>query len=332
MRRNALSFAALATALFGSTAMGQVIITEIHYNPAGGETAASEWIEIFNTTNAAIDLTGWSWGDAQDATYYPAFPAGTTLGAGQAAALIFQSSAADAINATDIFRSIWGASVNVIPSIAATANVSLANAATPTNERVVIRNPDLVEIDSVNYENALNGWADDTGFSSIYLLPTALSATANDIGSNWANSVAGVDGANNALIINPLITPAPVPSATNNNALDIASPGFVAAAVVPPFIKGDFNFDGEILDSDIQLFVGALTGDFASLVALFPERTEADFAFIGDFNSDGEVLDSDITGFVAALLGGGGRVTAIPEPAALGLLAPAGLLLARRRR
>ena len=97
-------------------------------------------------------------------------------------------------------------------------------------------------------------------------------------------------------------------------------------------LKGDFNFDGEVLDSDISLFVSALTGDFASLVAQFPTRSEADFTFIGDFNSDGEVLDSDITGFVAALLGGGGRVAAIPEPAALGLLAPLGLLLGRRRR
>jgi len=103
-------------------------------------------------------------------------------------------------------------------------------------------------------------------------------------------------------------------------------------AVAPSLLKGDFNFDGEVLDSDISLFVSALTGDFASLVAQFPTRTEADFTFIGDFNGDGEVLDSDITGFVAALLGGGGRVTAIPEPAALGLLAPLALLASRRRR
>lgn len=95
---------------------------------------------------------------------------------------------------------------------------------------------------------------------------------------------------------------------------------------------GDFDFDGEVLDSDISLFVKALTGDFAGLVALFPTRTQADFTFIGDFNADGEVLDSDIEGFVAALLGGAGRVTAIPEPAAVAFLAPSTLLLARRRK
>jgi len=106
----------------------------------------------------------------------------------------------------------------------------------------------------------------------------------------------------------------------------------INATPATTLILGDFDFDGEVLDSDIQLFVKALTGDFAGLIELFPTRTEAEFTFIGDFNGDGEVLDSDIGGFVAALLGGGGRVTAIPEPAALGLLAPVGLLLARRRR
>ena len=103
-------------------------------------------------------------------------------------------------------------------------------------------------------------------------------------------------------------------------------------AVTPAFLKGDFNFDGEVLDSDISGFVSALTGDFASLIALFPARTEADFTFIGDFNGDSEVLDSDITGFVSALLGGGGRVGVIPEPAALSLLVPGMVLLRRRGR
>jgi len=112
----------------------------------------------------------------------------------------------------------------------------------------------------------------------------------------------------------------------------VAGDQFFTVVQTPSLLKGDFNFDGEVLDSDISLFVSALTGDFASLLAQFPTRSEADFTFIGDFNSDGEVLDSDITGFVAALLGGGGRVTAIPEPAALGLLAPLGLLVSRRRR
>jgi len=101
---------------------------------------------------------------------------------------------------------------------------------------------------------------------------------------------------------------------------------------VPAFIRGDFNFDGEVLDSDISLFVSALTGDFAGLVELFPERTEADFTFIGDFDGDGEVLDADITGFVNALLGGGGRTGVIPEPTAIGLLAPMAMLMGRRKR
>lgn len=108
----------------------------------------------------------------------------------------------------------------------------------------------------------------------------------------------------------------------------------VAPISLPPsLLPGDFNFDGEVLDSDIQLFVQALTGDFAGLVALFPDRTIEEFTFIGDFNDDGEVLDSDINGFVAALLGGGGRgAVVIPEPGTVGLLAAGVLALGGRRR
>ncbi len=106
----------------------------------------------------------------------------------------------------------------------------------------------------------------------------------------------------------------------------------LSTSTTPAFLKGDFNFDGEVLDSDITGFVSALTGDFTSLMAQFPNRTEADFTFIGDFNGDSEVLDSDINGFVAALLGGGGRIAAIPEPTSLGLILAAVPMLTRRRK
>ena len=99
----------------------------------------------------------------------------------------------------------------------------------------------------------------------------------------------------------------------------------------PALLKGDFNFDGEVLDSDISLFVQALTGDFAGLVATFPGRTAEEFTFIGDFNADGEVLDSDISGFVNALLGGGGRTGVIPEPSGLAVLALGAAVLVRRK-
>ena len=41
----------------------QVVINEIHYNP-NGETSAEEFIELFNTGENAIDVSGWMISDA----------------------------------------------------------------------------------------------------------------------------------------------------------------------------------------------------------------------------------------------------------------------------
>lgn len=111
----------------------------------------------------------------------------------------------------------------------------------------------------------------------------------------------------------------------------------------PTFVVGDFNFDGGVDASDIDPFVVAANeGDpFAGYIAasqdafalLYPGQTLTSEIVnsIGDFNGDGGVDASDIDPFVV-FANNGGAVSAIPEPAALGLLAPVGLLLSRRRR
>ena len=204
------TLATLAIAGAASAASADIIVTEIFYNLAGSEGGTTEWIEIYNTGNTTVDLSGWSYGDSQDNQYSDPFAAGTTLGAGQAAVIVAQSAS--------VFHSIWGAGINVITF---TGTVTLANGASATNETVVIRDALLNVVDEVNFENATNNWPDDTGFSSIYLLPSALDAAQNDIGSNWANSVDGIDGAYTALILNPDIG--------NAADRDVASPGVVPA-------------------------------------------------------------------------------------------------------
>ncbi len=46
------------------TADGTLIITEVQVNPDAVEDAAGEWLEIYNPTKKAIDLTGWKLSDA----------------------------------------------------------------------------------------------------------------------------------------------------------------------------------------------------------------------------------------------------------------------------
>ncbi|MEN8865511.1 MAG: lamin tail domain-containing protein, partial [Akkermansiaceae bacterium] len=55
----------------------QVVINEIHYDPAN-ETSAEEFIELYNPGANVVDLSNWELTDAVQFT----FPAGTTLGAG----------------------------------------------------------------------------------------------------------------------------------------------------------------------------------------------------------------------------------------------------------
>ena len=178
--------------------------------------------------------------------------------------------------------------------------------------------------------------------AGVAIARASFNITAETVGSTAVLSFVGGDGANGTngntrwASWSDSVTGVPFFSTENFDAgLTSAIRNSLSIQIVnatPAFLKGDFNFDGEVLDSDISGFVSALTGDFASLIALFPARTEADFTFIGDFNGDSEVLDSDITGFVSALLGGGGRVGVIPEPAALSLLVPGMVLLRRRGR
>jgi hypothetical protein len=87
--------------------------------------------------------------------------------------------------------------------IQADTGVSLGNSATPTNEAVVVRDAADTIIDEVNYETALDGWPGNNNQASIYLKPGAISQLANDLGSNWALSNVGVDGAFQAQALNP---------------------------------------------------------------------------------------------------------------------------------
>lgn len=215
--------AAVAACLAASSiARADIIISEIMWNPNGGEGGLQEWIEITNTGGATMDLSGWIYGDSQDGHYSDPFPAGTSLSAGASAVIVGQSAA--------VFQSIWGGGVQVITYTGGPAGgIALANTASATNETVAIFNASNVLVDDVNYESNISGWPATDGSNvngqSIYLLPHAFTATANNLGSNWAESVSGVDGAYTALINNPGISNATAP--------DVASPG-VAVFVPEP--------------------------------------------------------------------------------------------------
>lgn len=125
-------------------------------------------------------------------------------------------------------------------------------------------------------------------------------------------------------------------SSTSNGVATIFAVSGALAPSGPDLIQGDFDLDGEVLDSDAPYFLMALAGDFEGIVAATGGQYSVnDAIYIGDFNGDGEVLDDDAAGFLIALAGGrpaAGGLGAIPEPAALGLLVPTLALSLRRTR
>lgn len=270
-----------------SFANGQVIITEIFYNLSGAETGSTEWVEIANTGDTDVDMTGWVFGDSQDQSFNAPFPAGTILPARSAAVLTFQ----DPAN----FEQIWGPGINVIPLENA---ISWSNSPSPTNETVALfttafdpANPAANLVDEVNYDDG-NGTDEffplNISGSSIYLRPEFLTATDNDSGLNWGNSMIGVDGAYEALALNPDITGVTI--------LDIASPGFVEG-LVPQFLLGDANGDGTVDNGDINAFLQALL-DPAGYAVSFPG---IDVDVVLDLNGDETFNNLDINGFLALL-------------------------------
>jgi hypothetical protein len=78
-----------------------VLISEVLYDPSGNPDIGREWIELYNSTGVAIDISGWSVGDAANDGEYGAgrylFPPNTSLPPGgviviaqQAADVAFQ--------------------------------------------------------------------------------------------------------------------------------------------------------------------------------------------------------------------------------------------------
>ncbi len=167
-------------------ANAEVIFSEVMYNPSGSDSGTGynkEWLELFNTGAAPVDLTGWVVGDSQDNQWASPFPSGTMIGAGQA--LVVTGDATG-------FDSFWGPRIR---RIQVASFPTLANTPSPTNETVALRDAFGLIRDEVNFDQ-VNGWPriDGTQGASLSIRPEGLSAAANDLGANWLPSAWGVYG------------------------------------------------------------------------------------------------------------------------------------------
>jgi len=187
----------LSVGMGAGIAQGALIITEIMYDPAGGNE--HEYVELFNTGPTAVDLTGYV---LEDSGGNQATLSGS-IASGEVAVLIridtsrLHSNYVSAWDPTAPAESINWIDVSPWPNF------------TNSGDSVILRDPSQAIIAQVDYSSGSDGWPTASDAASIYLLNP--NGPQNDP-ANWALSQNGVDGAHLGL---------------SPRASDVGSPGFV---------------------------------------------------------------------------------------------------------
>lgn len=212
---------------------GEVVITEIMYNPDSTENSPSEaeWIELYNNTDYPIDLGGWYFAD--DVTRSGDFPS-FILGAKSAVVAI------PAVADPNEYLSGWGSQFVHITTNGDTGNggITGSNLSNGGESLRLIKpggSTPLVS-DAVFYKS---GFVDpmwpQMGIDgpSIYVRPSvSYNALANDNPLIWERSINGIDGA------------ALVELTAVYDGDDIGSPGFLQGLIQGPCLSFGFGHDG----------------------------------------------------------------------------------------
>ncbi|GAB5408273.1 MAG: hypothetical protein BalsKO_06380 [Balneolaceae bacterium] len=156
-----------------------IIINEINYNSAAN-TDTEDWIEIFNNSGSAVDISGWKIKDSNDDNEF-VFEASTILNAG--AYLV-------AVRDLDDFKLVFPNVTNVVDSI----DFNFSNA----GELVRLYNSSDVLIDQVEYDDE-SPWPTepDGNGPTLELRDPDLD---NSLASSWgASSGNGTPGSQNSI-------------------------------------------------------------------------------------------------------------------------------------
>jgi len=201
--RTWLILPALMMICLPGSARGQVVISEIMYNPNSnegwpadpndpddkGKPNLVEWVEIYNAGDEPVDLSGWALAD-EDGQTKP-LRDGVVLKPGEAAVIV-----PDGTTPTE-FHAAWGGTYAVYPvkGWGEEGMYNLANGPSETNEVLRLINADETTVDEVNYDDEGDWPPDRPDGASIYLPLDKLDAELNDVGTNWKLSEKDVDGA-----------------------------------------------------------------------------------------------------------------------------------------
>lgn len=201
MRLSALLTLAFATACiaFAGPVSGQVLISEIMYNPDSNEGGVgkdappnqTEWIEIYNAGDKEVSLAGWYLADEDGKT--KALPDSAKIAPGEAIVLI------PGVQSITDFREAWGKGFQAFKldgwSKGEDPLNNLGNSPSEKNEILTLRDAKHNVVDEVNYDDEGDWPSDKIDGPSITLTPNALDPKKNDDGKNWSRSEDGKLGA-----------------------------------------------------------------------------------------------------------------------------------------
>lgn len=288
---------------------GTVIITEIMAttasvfpgeDPSNPEALAGldEWVEIYNTTGAAIDISGWYLQDEDGRS--TGIAAGSVLEAGEVAVIIGNDFPAETGSIIAEYYDAWGCGYQVFAvrdwytDEGYNGLSRLSDSPNFVNEILRIVDASGTPTDIVNFDDDAFVWpVDATGVNqdaswSIYLFGAGnFNSVSNDDGFVWADALSPIDGARVA----------GTNAVFNQQGNAFASPGHLEGVQVPdlndcpdlPCNIADLAEPFGTLDlSDISAFVAAFTG-------MDP---------VVDFDANGVFDLTDISAFVSAFSGG----------------------------
>ncbi len=217
------SLALLVSLAILSAANAQVVITEIMYNPPESGTDSLEYIELYNNTNAAIDISGWNFTQG----FEHIFPAGTIMPAGSYISLAKSASA---------FQSVFGFAPTVW------TNGALTNS---PGEDIELRDAGGNVIDYVDYLNAAPWPTEANGMGSSLVLCDFNSDNA--VATNWIAATTGTGVMINGREVkgNP------------GAASGCSNPGTIVATPDNVFVSSGQTKTFDVLAND--LFVGTVT-------------------------------------------------------------------------
>ncbi|MBK6684955.1 MAG: lamin tail domain-containing protein [Deltaproteobacteria bacterium] len=182
-------FVPLALVVYAAPASAQVLITEVQANPPSTPDD-EEWVEIQNIGAAAVDISGWAVADYSGAnlarTY--AFPAATSLNAGQVIIVTRQATAYATISGfpAPAFELALGADDAAVPNLVPAAGGN-AWALGNGGDAVVLLNAGATVVSAVNWgsNTTIPGTAATAAGASQSLGRVANTGTAAD----WASAV-----------------------------------------------------------------------------------------------------------------------------------------------